>query len=404
MPQAASFNTQRLLRSLMHLRSIAILSQLAVISLAIGWLHMALPLTPLLSLVGALALWNLVTLWRLRQRWAISNAEIFLHLLLDSAVLSGLLYWGGGPTNPFVSLYLVPIAIAATSLPTLAAWGVTLACVIAYSALFYLHEPLPHSHVGSAFDLHILGMWANFILSAGLIAGFVSLLARAVRQRDLALNTQREQGLRDEQIMALATQAAGAAHELNTPLSTLAVLIDELRNDAATPVTLHRDFDLMASQLGVCRERLRELVDQSRAAEAQAQNISTVLDTLKQRWELLRPEIQLHSDNQAPAAEVMADNSLIQALLNLLGNAADATAANDGKDIHLSVLCDAESLYWHIDDEGSGFDATSNKPDGLGLGLTLSNASIERLGGNVSLEDRPNGGTRATVSLPLLTP
>lgn len=403
MTQAASFNTQRLLRSLMHLRSIAILSQLAVISFAIGWLHMALPLTAMLSLVATLALWNLATLWRLRQSWVVSNAEILLHLLLDSAVLSGLLYWGGGPSNPFVSLYLVPIAIAATALPTLAAWGVTLTCVLAYSSLFYLHEPLPHSHVGSAFDLHILGMWANFILSAGIIAGFVSLLARAVKQRDQALNAQREQGLRDEQIMALATQAAGAAHELNTPLSTLAVLIDELRHDAATPVTLHRDFDLMASQLGVCRDRLRELVDHSSTVETKAHSASDLLDKLEQRWELLRPEVSLHSDNQAPTAQVMADNSLLQALLNLLGNAADATLDNNGSEIHISVVCDAQSLTWHIDDEGSGFDSTTTKPGGLGLGLTLSNASIERLGGSVALEDRPNGGTRATVRLPLIS-
>ena len=390
-----------LLRSLMHLRSIAILSQLAVISLAIGWLQMQLPMRPILGLVGLLCLWNLFTLWRLRRSRPVSTTEICLHLLLDSAVLTGLLYFSGGPTNPFVSLYLVPIAIAATALPTLAAWGITLACVSAYSALFYLHEPLPHSHVGNAFDLHVLGMWANFILSAGLIAGFVSLLARAVKQRDRALNTQREQGLRDEQILALATQSAGAAHELNTPLSTLAVLISELRDDAATPASLHADFDLMAQQVELCRSGLRELVDQSKNTTPQSQTVEDVLETLRERWQLLRPEMALAIDNQAAESSLLADNSLSQALLNLLGNAADSSVTAGKTSIRLQVTRTGRSLLWLIDDDGKGLDADQDKPQGLGVGLSLSNASIERLGGQVSLSNRPNGGARATVTLPL---
>ncbi len=100
----------------------------------------------------------------------------------------------------------------------------------------------------------------------------------------------------------------------------------------------------------------------------------------------------------------MADHGLLQALLNLLGNAADASAANDNHEIQLSIVYDDHKLHWHIDDAGTGFDASGNKPDGLGLGLTLSNASIERLGGKVTLADRAGGGTRATITLPLHHP
>ncbi|MDX1497980.1 MAG: hypothetical protein R3352_10520, partial [Salinisphaeraceae bacterium] len=107
MPEASPNNPLRLLRVLMHLRSIAIICQLAVIAFAVSWLQMGLPLPFMLGLVAVLALWNLFTLWRLRWARPISSHEITLHLLLDSAVLTGLLYCAGGPSNPFVSLYLV---------------------------------------------------------------------------------------------------------------------------------------------------------------------------------------------------------------------------------------------------------------------------------------------------------
>lgn len=396
-------NPLRLLRVLMHLRSIAILSQLAVIAFAVGRLQMHLPLAVMLGLVGLLALWNLFTFWRLRRARPVSDREIFLQLLLDSAILTGLLYCAGGPANPFVSLYLVPIAIGAIALSGLQAGLLTLACAAAYSTLFYFHQPLPHSHVGSAFDLHVLGMWANFILSAGLIAAFVSLLARAVRQRDAALASQREQGLRNEQILALATQAAGAAHELNTPLSTLSVLVSELRQDVSTPVTLHADLDLMTQQLDQCRQRLRELVDQSRNIEPRPVALDKLLTELRQRWELMRPETRLQISSDSENTKILADNSLPQALLNLLGNAADASAANNENRVELSTESGDRWLRIHIDDFGPGIQPSTDKPDGLGVGLTLSNASIERLGGSVSLSDRSQGGARATVQLPRLT-
>ncbi|MGB1581406.1 MAG: ATP-binding protein [Nevskiales bacterium] len=402
MPEAHHNNPLRLLRVLMHLRSIAILCQLAVIGFAVGWLHMQLPLWWMLGFVAVLAAWNLFSLWRLHWAKPVSNPEISLHLLLDSAVLTGLLYCAGGPTNPFVSLYLVPIAIGAIALPGLQAGGLAVACVLAYSALFYWHQPLPHSHVGSAFDLHVIGMWANFILSAGLIAAFISLLARAVRQRDAALANEREQGMRNEQILALATQAAGAAHELNTPLSTLTVLVNELRQDSTTPASLQKDFDLMQQQLGLCQQRLRDLVEQSRHNPPTAVQLATLVAQLQARWSLLRPETHLQIDNRAADASILGDNSLPQAILNLMGNAADASADNGANQIRLYVSVSNAGVRIEIDDWGKGVGSKQNKTGGLGVGLSISNASIERLGGRVSLEDRPDGGARATVELPLV--
>jgi two-component system sensor histidine kinase RegB len=154
------------------------------------------------------------------------EAKLFLELLADVAALTALLYLSGGSTNPFVSLYLLPLIIAATALTARYAWamaGLTIAC---YSALMFFYLPLGHGHEmhSSAFNLHVLGMWANFLVSAVLIASFVATMSASIRGRDRELAIARARALRDEQVVALGTFAAGAAHELGTPLSTIAVL------------------------------------------------------------------------------------------------------------------------------------------------------------------------------------
>ncbi len=422
MQRNLGFTPGRVLGSLFQLRFIAILAQLAVIAFAETVLDMRLPLTAMLSLIAGLGLWNLLIGWRLQprilDRWAATALETSVHLAVDIAVLTSLLYWAGGPTNPFVSLYLVPIAIAAVALPTLHAWLMTALCVAAYSLLLWQHVPLPHvhgGHDGTDFNLHVIGMWANFILSALLIAGFVSLLATAVRRRDQALTRQREETLRNEQILALGTQAAGTAHELNTPLSTMAILVRELQISRADDSDLKSDLDILATQLTHCRDRITELVEQVSAVKgSQRQTAQSVIGDVLERWSLLRPEthIDLHMDPSLAEACVLADPTLAQALINLLNNAADASAESGNDQIHLQATIDGKHLRINIDDEGPGLTASeqarageaffTTKTGGLGIGLVLSNATIERLGGQITLENRNVAGTRASVTLPLL--
>ena len=171
------------------------------------------------------------------------------------AVLSALLYLSGGSTNPFVSLYLLPLVIAATTLPPALRVDhggrhgdpVTGCCSfsICRSAA---HAPRTWQ---AGFQLHLVGMWVNFVLSAGIIAFFVARMAQAIRMRDAELARQKEDALRNERIVALGTLAAGAAHELGTPLSTMAVVLGEMTQDYADEPELdsgHRH----AAQSGRC--------------------------------------------------------------------------------------------------------------------------------------------------------
>ena len=125
---------------------------------------------------------------------------MLVQLLVDVVALSLLLYFSGGPSNPFISLYLVQIALAAMILRAPGAWLVTLACVLAYTLLMLWHWPLPLAmHGGSGFRLHVWGMWVNFLLSTAIIIVFVITLLRRLRARDEELADLRDARLRDEQ-------------------------------------------------------------------------------------------------------------------------------------------------------------------------------------------------------------
>src|SRR5262245_50464018 len=183
--------------------------------------------------------------WLRSRRTHVSEAELFLHLLLDVATLSGLLYLSGGSTNPFVSLYLLPLVIAATTLPPHYAGSMAAVTAVSYALLFFFYLPLTPAHSGHAevdFHLHVIGMSVNFLLSAGLIAFFVARMAQTIRARDTELARQKEIALRNERIVALGTLAAGAAHELGTPLSTMAVILTELAQDHVDEPELSRDL------------------------------------------------------------------------------------------------------------------------------------------------------------------
>jgi two-component system sensor histidine kinase RegB len=257
--------------------------------------------------------------------------------------------------------------------------------------------------------LHLLGMWLTFLLSVALIIGVVLPLTLAMqRQRD-QLALQREQMLRDERLVALATFSASVAHQLGTPLSTLAVLVDDLRHEAKDS-TQTEDLTLMAQQVGHCKQILQSLAqraDDVRQGRRHRERLVDLVQRLREQFALLHPARQLRLGAlAAPEWAVLSDVTLEQALLNLLDNAAQASTA----DPQLDVLRDGAWLCVRIRDEGHGIPAIirdqlgqpfiSSREGGTGLGLFLSHATIGRLGGTLRLEDDA-AGTLAEVRLPL---
>jgi two-component system, sensor histidine kinase RegB len=399
------------LRLLFWLRSVAIASQLFAIAFVEYVLDTPLPLRELGITIGALALWNALSYGPVHANRRVLDAEVALNLAVDAAALTSVLYFTGGPTNPFVSLYLVPISLAATSLPAAYAWLIGSLCVAGYSFLWWRSVPLPSVD----FDLHLAGMWVNFVIAAALIVAFVGRMARLVHQRDRELAALRETALRDQQIIELGALAAGTAHELNTPLSTLAILVDEL-DDTSTDPEQKKQLRAMMEEIKVINERLNGIargVGAERSAGARPVALRAFVTELMEQWSDAHPEIDLAVTLELPddGARIVAEATIEQAIRNVLDNAAHATLANRGDRVEVRVCMRGTRLEIAVTDRGAGLDAAvkdevglkivSTKERGLGLGLLLSRAALQRFGGRLELESHPAGGVAAHIQLPL---
>lgn len=405
------------LKLLFWLRMIAIACQIVAIAAAHYVLQGPLPLRELGLAVGALALWNALNYGPVHAARTVHDGEVALHLAVDIVVFTAVLYFTGGPTNPFVSLYLVPISLAATSLPARFSWLTVAMCGAGYALLWWRSVPLPpvHARFGDDFDLHLAGMWVNFVIAAILIAVFVGRMARLVRRRDRELAAMRENALRDQQIVELGTLAAGTAHELNTPLSTLAILASELEETTADAAQ-KQHLRAMLDEIRVINERLNRIaggVNAERSAGARHVELRAFLDELLRQWAEAHPEVELavHFEAEPRATPIVVEATLEQAIRNVLDNAAHATLANGGRRVDVAVGVHGSRLTVAVTDQGAGLDpavrddigikAVSTKEDGLGIGLLLSRAALQRFGGRLELKDAPAGGVEAEIELPL---
>lgn len=377
-------------------------------------LHFEIEVAAVIVVIVCMGLVNLFTWWRLGRQWVVSHTEYVLHLVADIVGLTLLFYLTGGSSNPFINYYLVPVTIAAATLPWRYAWIIASSAMAAYTLLMWQYHPIPqfaHYYEAAGTNLHILGMWINFGLSAGLVTFFIFKMAHALRMREQALSQTRESALRNEQIVAVATQAAGTAHELGTPLSTMAVLLSEMRKDAHGNQELAQDIDLLRQQVDICKSRLRHLVesaDRRRMAEPLLCDARDWLHGVVQRWLVLRPDVshRIEIAKQRGTPWLKVDTTLDQAITNLLNNAADANP----DDIDIRLDWNAEEVVIDIRDHGPGVTMdiadqlgetfVSTKSKGLGIGLFLTHATINRFGGGVSLYNHPDGGTLTEVILP----
>jgi two-component system, sensor histidine kinase RegB len=369
------------------------------------------------AIIAVLIALNLRTGIRLRRGAVIGDVEFFAELLADVACLTALLYLSGGSTNPFVSLYLLPLTIAAAALPARYAWSMAGLTVLCYTLLLFFFQPLgqDHSMHSNAFNLHILGMWITFLVSAILIASFVTTMSASIRARDRELAAARERSLRDEQVLALGTFAAGAAHELGTPLSTIAVLSREMENDHGTVPGLAQDLRLLRAQVDNCKHIITGLTTsagQARAERASRQDVRTLLEGVLGKWALLRPQVKLamHWRGTGAPPDIIGGETISQTLINILNNAADASP----QEVEIEASWSAADLTIEVRDRGAGITEEisaqagrtpiSTKAPGRGIGLFLANATVERLGGSVALFNRNGGGGCTRVTIPLADP
>jgi len=375
---------------------------LTVLGLAHGF-AVALPMPPMAAVLSLHGVLNLLAAWRLRSGRGGEPYEIMAELAADAAAIAALVYFSGGYANPFISLLLVPLILCAVTLPAVLAWLMTAWVALLYSLLAGYYQPLTLAVTDrAAINLHLAGMWLNFLLTAALVAAFVTRLAQALRQREADLARAREQALRDEQIFALGMQAAAAAHDLATPLSSLRLALKELARDYAGDDELGPSLTLMAGQT----ERMKGVLDRLaaaagavRAAETLNRPLDEWLTEIYDHWRLMRPQVggRLQLVGPLPAPRVREDPSLVSVLSSLLNNAADASPA----DLVLMADWNGATLGLQVLDRGPGLGRAGDKAEGWGVGLMLVRAALDRLGGGIDLTPRPGGGLAARLHLPL---
>ena len=374
-----------------------------------------LPSSEIALVLAIYASVTIATANRGRVNIPIGNKEFFVHLLVDIFFFSILLYFSGGASNPFISYYLISISIAAIALPRLYTSVIAIITLGCYSLLLGYHVPvsaIAPNHMGHSMagnNLHILGMWANFAISAAIIAYFISRMANELRSQQQKIAAHREQQLQDEQLLAIGTLAAGTAHELGTPLNTMKLLVDEmlLQQDK------NQDLTLLSQQIAQCKTTLKELQTTANESTSEAfspQPLQGYFDQLFERWHLMRPELKAtisYAENSKPAPDLRFHPTIAQSILNLLNNAADASPNL----VEVFIDWTEAEIRIQIKDQGEGFNTPdagdigkpfySNKAEGLGLGLFLSQSTVTRFGGSINLQNREDGGTLTTINLPM---
>jgi len=402
----------------------AILGQIVILIGASAWTQIGLPLPLLVTAVALEAIGN-VALGVLARRAHVTDAAIAAVMFLDAAVLTVLLDLTGGASNPFSTLYLVNIALAAVLLPPRWSWTLMVTSLVGFASLF-LHEAVtsPAHHIRTQMDheqmmnAHLRGMWMAFALAAVFIVFFVQRVSRALAARERELQQARVRAARREKLASLATLAAGAAHELSTPLSTIAVVAKELQRSLpeSVPTDVRSDLQLVREQVARCRDILDRM--SANAGEHAGEPLSrmTVRDWIDLSLDNLRERDRVDVEPEPGAAEarlVGPPRALSDALRGLLKNALQASPT--GTRVALRVEVEGDRIRARVVDRGRGMTAdvlarvgepfftTKSPGEGMGLGLFLTRALAEQLGGEFNIASRPGAGTEACIELPAAT-
>jgi two-component system sensor histidine kinase RegB len=383
------------------------------------------PLSISLPVLTAFAASNTWLAWRIRRRPAPAAAVTGGLVCADVLLLTWLLIDSGGVLNPVSIFYLVDIVLAALVLGRTWSWAVAVLSIAGYATLFLR----PSADLAAAqamhpeIALHLRGMWIAFVGAALIVAVLVARLAAAIERRDRALGALRDRANRSARLAGLATLAAGAAHELSTPLATMTVAAHELERavsgaaSGAVPAAMvAEDVALIRAEIDRCRAILDGMA--GRIAEPMGttprdQPLASVLDeVLGQLSAADRARVQpaaLGADANVPVQ--WPAGAVARAIANLVRNAVQASPGDTP--VRLDATREPpDRVRIAVSDAGPGMSADelghagepffTTKPPGhgMGLGLFVSRSVVEQLGGTLTLASTPGAGTVASIVLP----
>lgn len=401
---------------LVRLRWAAVLAQAIGVAVAVQALGLALPLVPIAFLIVLLATSNLALGWWVSHGRPAQPRVFGVVLALDVTLLTALLWLTGGTSNPFTTVYLVYIALAAVTLGSRWTWTTAGLSVLGYATLFAITPPAdPHAVHRPAADLsgHLAGMWVAFLSAAVLIGFFVTRVREALDDRDHALAEARRVAAARDRLASLTTLAAGAAHELATPLATIAVASKELVREAEAIAhhTLIEDAGLIRSQVERCRQILDHMSGRADASTVDPPAFIDPAIVIRAAVDALpagaSSRVQV-SVRGTPTSVRIPLVGIARVLTTLIKNALDAS--DDEARVEVAVTTAPHQLTFAVRDKGRGMDEATlaragepfftTKPPGagFGLGLFLARTFVEQWGGEFALSSEPGRGTRAAVS------
>lgn len=429
---------------LLHLRSFAVAGQLITILTAALLIRVELPLPQLLSLVTLTAITNVVYgLWlhtlnpddRLTSEPASTTSpdEVDPHaeapklysvalalMLLDLVTLTAMLYFSGGAGNPFSFFYFVNLAVGGVMIRPRAAWSLTITAIIGYTFLLNFAIPIPGLNLFTpqGFDVQTGGMLLAFTTCSSVVTYFVTKTAGELKRRERQLLRTQAAQAASQRLEGLTTLAAGAAHELATPLSTIDVIVRELSRhleDIEKPESVDADLKLIDGQLEMCRQILQRMRTAAGDSMAHRWDRTTVGDLIDRTLEGIRDPHRVDVIDASDAVEHQTlwipQEAVAQAVRNLIHNGLDASG-EDGR-VRVESRLVGASLQLHVIDSGQGmsdivmgrasdpFFTTKEPGRGIGLGLFLTRNVISQLGGDLEFESKVGIGTEAIVTIPL---
>lgn len=401
---------------MVQLRWVAVVGQIVTIFVVHVWFGIALPLMQMATVIAFLVALNIASLLRHPHDDDVSNTELFLALLLDVAALTVQLYLSGGAANPFVSLYLLQVTLAAVLLDAWSTWaliGITSGCFVGLT-IFYKDIFSSREYGGEFARLHTLGMFVCFLLSATLLVFFISRIYRNLRARDDHLARLRQQSAEEDHIVRMGLLASGAAHELGTPLATLSVILNDWQHmpDLTDTPELSQEISEMQLQVDRCKAIVSGILMSSGEARGEGTLHTTVnafLDGLAAEWRMSRSPIRFDYTNAFGDDEaIVLDIALKQVIFNLFDNALEASPGL----VRVGVGRENDNLIVSVSDDGPGFSeemlsefgkpyrSSKGRPGG-GLGLFLVVNVVRKLGGVAVAENGAGKGAIVTLTLPL---
>lgn len=404
------------MQQLIQLRWIAVVGQFATIAVVHFVFDIALPLRQMLMALACLVTFNVASLLHWRTHREVSNTEVFVALLVDVGLLTVQLYLSGGTTNPFVFLYLFQVILGAVLLKPWSTWAMVVITALCIAGLALLSRPLalPLDHDRGLYSPYVQGTLICFALNAALLVIFIKRIGRNLRARDSRLADMRQRAAEEEHIVRMGLLASGAAHELGTPLSTLAVILGDWRR--MPPFTgnaeLLQEIAEMQAQVQRCKRIVSGILlsaGEARGESSEETTICTFLDELVDEWRGSRPVVSFGYENRfGEDLAMVSDSAVKQMICNVLDNALEASP----RWLSLEVRREADDLILSVTDAGPGFAAamldefgkpyqSSKGRPGGGLGLFLVVNVARTLGGSVAARNRPEGGAVVAITLPL---